>query len=70
MTTALADRMRAYAARVDSATGERLIELAADLDAKTAGFYAEPQTVSVAAFVGAWTRARRLWREVTGEPVL
>ncbi len=62
--------MRAHAAKVDGAMGERLIELASDLDAKTAGFYGKPQTVNVAAFMGAWARARRLWRDVTGEPIL
>lgn len=44
-----------------------LREKADAFDQKTAGFYAEPQTVTVQSFMGAFARARRLWCDVTGE---
>jgi len=43
---------------------------AAELDEASAGFYADPQTVDVKKFMGAWARARRLWCDCTGEPLI
>jgi len=34
------------------------------------GFYGHPQTVSVKQFMGCWARARRLWSEYSGEPLV
>lgn len=35
-----------------------------------ASFYANPQTVNVKKFMGAWARARRIWCEYSGEPLI
>ena len=51
----------------------RAIELREKADAfdkATAGFYAEPQTITVQKFMGSYARARRLWRDVTGESLV
>lgn len=40
------------------------------LDAAAKGFYADPQTHDTPQLVGAVARARRLWRDVTGEPLV
>lgn len=47
-----------------------LREKADAFDVATKGFYSEPQTVDVKKFVGTFARARRLWCEVTGEPLI
>ena len=66
--TALADKMRAAAPGHLRET--ELIEKADAFDAASDGFYAEPQTVPVKSFLGAWARARKLWSEVSGEPLI
>lgn len=62
----LADRMRAHSGE----HAEELRSLADALDGATAGFYGEPQTVTVQSFLKAWARARRRWSEITGEPLI
>lgn len=57
-------------AKVDRQNAANLNEKADALETATAGFYAEPQTVPVKSFVGAWARARRAWCESTGEPLI
>ncbi len=47
-----------------------LREKADAFDAATKGFYSDPQTVEVKKFMGAFARARRLWCNVTGEPLV
>lgn len=66
---ALWDKMRSLA---DSGHGraEELRAKADELEQKATGFYSEPQTVEAKSFVGAWARARRLWCDCTGEPLL
>lgn len=69
-TTTLADRMRARADE-DALPADHALRKHADaFDTATRGFYAQPQTVKVAAFVGAWARARRAWCDYTGEPLI
>lgn len=69
MTTNLSNRMRELAkARLDLPAD--WIEKADAFDAATAGFYGEPQTVSVQKFMGAFARARRMWCEATGEDLV
>lgn len=34
------------------------------------GFYADPQTVAAPSYVGRWARARMLWSECSGEPLV
>lgn len=66
--TDLSDKMRTLA--TGHPRGSELIELADAFDQATAGFYGEPQTVDVKTFVGRWARARRVYSEVTGEPLV
>ena len=50
--------------------GEELRKRAAELREGIAGFYGEPQTITVQRFLGRWARARRLWCEITGESLI
>lgn len=68
-STNLANRMRELAKTRDDLPAD-WIERADAFDAATAGFYAEPQTVSVQKFMGAFARARRMWCEATGESLV
>lgn len=65
----LAPRMRALADEGHPRAAE-LREKADDLEAKRDGFYGEPQTATVKQFVGAVARAKLLWSEITGEPLV
>lgn len=47
-----------------------LFSLAFKLEAAINGFFAEPQTHSVAQFVGSWARARKAWCNYTGEALI
>lgn len=67
--TDLSIRMHALADTGHSRAAE-LREKADAFDQATAGYWAEPQTVSVAKFMGAFARARRLWCDTTGEPLV
>lgn len=68
--TDLAAQMRARA-DADDLPADHGLRVAADaFDAATLGFYAEPQTVPAAKFLGAWARARRLWCDHTGYSLL
>jgi hypothetical protein len=64
----LADRMDALA--VNHLRADELRDKAKALREGTAGFYAEPQTITVQSFVGRWARARRLWCDITGESLI
>lgn len=59
----LGARMRALAATGHSRAAE-LLALAAELEDAAAN-YTTPGRL-----VGSWARARRLWQEVTGEPIM
>ncbi len=48
---------------------DQLLPLAQAFDEATAGFYADPQTVTAMQFLGAYARARMVYCEVTGEPL-
>lgn len=65
----LVDKMRALAADGHAQAAE-LIEKANALEEATRGFYAEPQTVETRRFFGCWARARRLWCDVSGDPLI
>lgn len=65
----LAPRMRDLADTGHPRAAE-LREKADEMEAKAHGFYSDPPTVTVKQFVGAWARAKRLWHEVTGEPLI
>jgi len=68
-TPALWEKMRALAASGHD-RAEELTKQADELEQKTSGYYADPPTVEVKSFVGAWARAKRTWSECTGEPLL
>lgn len=67
--TELSKRMLALA-ESGHARSVELREKADAFDVATAGFYADPQTVTVQKFMGAYARARRLWCEITGESLV
>jgi hypothetical protein len=66
---ALAEKMRDLAVSGHPRASE-LVEKALAFTIAIDGFYSEPQTVTVKAFMGAWARARLLWCECTGESLI
>lgn len=67
----LTARMRELAlTHPDLATAASLVETAQGFDDATDGFYAIPQTATVEQFLGAWARARRVYCEASGEPLI
>ena len=70
MATDISDKMRARANR-DNLPADHPIRLAADaFDTAAKGYFAEPQTCAVKAFMGCWARARSRWSEYSGEAFL
>ncbi|WP_439392570.1 hypothetical protein ACRQ5Q_24420 [Bradyrhizobium sp. PMVTL-01] len=67
--TALSEKMHALADGGHARAAE-LREKADAFDAATQGFYAQPQTCTVQKFFGHHVRARRLWCDITGEPLI
>lgn len=67
--TDLSEKMLALA-KSGHPRADELREKADAFSAAASGFYAEPQTVGVKAFMGCWARARRLYSECTGEPLI
>lgn len=67
--TALGARMRAEA-DAGHPRADELRTKAREFDEAAAGFYADPQTVDVRRFLGCFARARLLWRDVSGEPLV
>lgn len=68
--TEISDKMRALA-ETGHERAEELRSKADEFDAKTAAHYSEtggPETAK--SMLGAWARARRLWCECTGEPLI
>lgn len=66
---ALWDKMRQLADQKHPRAFE--LRAAADgLEKAVGGFYAEPQTVGIRPFMGFWARARRLWCDCSGEPLI
>jgi hypothetical protein len=62
-------KMRALAANGHVRATE-LIAKADEFEKKAQGFCSDPQTCDVKSFMGAWARARRLWCECSGEPLI
>ena len=68
--TELGDRMRALA-DTGHANADELRAKADEFDTKTAAHYEGPGGEATAkSLLGAWARARRLWCESTGEPLV
>ena len=65
----LHDKMRALAEAGHPRAAE-LREKADAFQSAAEGLYAEPQTVDVKTFMGCWARARRLWSECSGDPLI
>lgn len=62
-TTNLGDKLRS--------TGlPEHVGLADKFESAAIGFYGEPQTVTVAQFLGAFARARKAWCAYSGEPLV
>lgn len=67
--TPLAQKMRALADGGHERAGE-LRDKADTFDAAAIGYYSDPPTVTAKSFLGAFARARRLWSDVSGEPLV
>lgn len=67
--TALSERMHALA-DTGHARAVELREKADAFDVATAGLFTVPPTCSVPKMVGCFARARRLWCDITGEPLV
>lgn len=67
--TTLGDKMRALA-DIGHARSVELREKANAFDEAADGFYGTSQTVGAKQFLGAFARARKLWCEITGEPLV
>ena len=67
--TELSIRLRQWA-KHNPDRAEEALEKAKAFDEATAGFYGEPQTVSITSFLGSFARARRFWCDVTGESLV
>lgn len=67
--TSLSERMRLLATQRDDLPANWLDTAQAFDDAAT-GFYASPPTVDVRKFMGCFARARRMWCDATGEPLV
>jgi hypothetical protein len=65
----LVERMREFAKTHTDLPADWL-EKADDFEAATTGFYSDSQTVDAKSFLGAWARARRLWCDTTGDPLI
>ena len=71
MSTELGKRMRRFAEdNPYRQLPEDWHKTAEAFDNAAAGFFADPQTVSVGKFVGCFARARRMWCDVTGESLV
>jgi hypothetical protein len=68
VTSVLSDLLRKAA--IGHPDGERAEKLADEFDAAVEGWSADPQTVTPKRFLGCWARARRLYSEMSGEPLI
>lgn len=65
--TKLSARMHHRAKQDGLHQDHALLVTARAFDRASAGFYARPQTIGAAGFVGAWGRARKAWETYSGE---
>lgn len=66
----LPQRMRAMADSRGLSADHDLRVKADALDAAIDGYFANPPTKDAKQFLGAWARARRVWCDFTGEPLI
>lgn len=69
MATDLSNQMRQIAPRYPEVEVE-LVEKADAFDVAAEGYYAREQTVGPKEFLGAWARARKLYSDTTGKPLI
>lgn len=69
-TGGLGEKMRKRADADGLPDDHELRVLADKFDGAADGFYAEQQTVTAPAFMGAYARARRAWCAYSGEPLV
>ncbi len=69
MSSALFVNMRDLAA-AGHPRADELRAKADEFEEAVSGFYAQPQTVSARSFCGAWARARKLYSECSGKPLV
>jgi hypothetical protein len=62
-------KMRALASKGHPRADE-LRAKADEFETKAKGFYATPQACDVKSFMGAWARARKLFSDCSGEPLI
>lgn len=67
--TPLAQKMHALADSGHDRAAE-LRDKADAFDAAARGYYSDPPMVTAKSFLGAFARARRLWSDVSGEPLV
>jgi hypothetical protein len=68
--TDLSEKMHARANADGLPAAHELRTRAVIFDAAAQGYYADPQTVPVQAFMSAWAKARRAWCLYSGEPMI
>lgn len=69
MQTPLGAKMARLAAEGHERAAD-LREKADAFEAAASGYYGDPQTVGVKTFLGCYARARTLWCECSGEPLV
>jgi predicted lipoprotein len=68
--TDLSKKMRERA-DADALPASHELRMRADaFDRATADYFSTPQKATPAQFTGAWARARRVWSDYSGEPLL
>lgn len=68
--TTLSAKMIAYADAQGFPPNHEMRTAAARFEEGTAGFYATPQTCTVASFFACWAKARRIWCKYSGEELI
>lgn len=67
--TELSRRMRELS-KSRSDLPDEWLDAADKFDRAADGFYSNPQTVTVAQFLGCYARTRKMWCAATGEPLV
>lgn len=70
MDTNLAKRVLKTAENDGLPDDHPMVIAAKEFEAAAHGFFSEPKTVSVKKFLGKFAKARRLWCEYSGDPLV
>lgn len=68
--TNLAEKMLARADANDLPLDHPMRLTAAAFEIRSADYFADPQRCTMQQFLGCWARARRVWCEYSGEPLV